>query len=288
MKTISNAENNSSDRYAYLKPRFIPNTLVAALIFITFLVAIYSGFMSGQLPDFAAWTATLLLLLSFIICVAVTPRNFCVGFLISLLPFMLAWRVAAMNGAFTLMVISTIAFIVILVQFFDSMRNDWLHDTRDGWLGNVVWQSTLVRIVFGLNELGHTSEKIWAGETSYHHLVSVFSSLGAVHFTAAFVILAGLFELAMAIGLTFGFLTRLSGFVGVVYLLVATLFFGHEWVHGYAWNAGGWEYVVLVLTVFFSVMFSGAGKFSIDGWLISRGRMPKALLPLCVTKSGRL
>ncbi|WP_281397319.1 hypothetical protein [Brenneria izadpanahii] len=41
------------------------------------------------------------------------------------------------------------------------------------------------------------------------------------------------------------------------------------------------------MAVFGSAMLSEAGKFSVDGWLISRGKMPKALLPLCVTKACR-
>ena len=280
---------NTINERIYLKPAYVPNSLVSVLILVTLCVSIYCGFITKQLPDFSAYTTVLLLILSLAINIVITPKNFSVGFLTSLLPYLIGWRIGAMLNIPLIMYVAPFALVAFIGQFIDCIHNDWVHCKDDGWFGNMQWQMTLVRIYFGFNWTGHFTEKLFAGTGSFHHLEQVFFNYGLTGNTAFFVILGGLVELAIAIGVGMGFLSRLAGFGGLAYVLVANYFGGH-FFNGYTWNSkpnGGWEYILLLVIFFGSFIMSGSGKFSIDRWLISRGWMPKFLLPLCLTKAGR-
>lgn len=273
----------------YLKPTHVPNSLVSVLIALTLLTALYCGFYTKQLPDYSAYTTVILLLISLVISLWVTPKNFTVGFLTSLLPYMIGWRIGAMNNIAIMMTVAPFALAAFVGQFIDCVHNDWVHYKGDGWFGNMQWQMTLVRIYFGFNWTGHFTEKLFAGSGSFHHLTDVFYHYGLTNHTALFVIIGGLVEFAVGLGVGMGLFTRLAGFGGLAYVLVANFFGGH-FFNGYTWNSkpnGGWEYILLLVVFFGSFMMSGGGKFSLDGWLISRGLLPKFLLPLCVTKAGR-
>ncbi len=275
--------------YAVLKPSFLPGVITISGIAATLAAALHDSH-AGALPDFAAWSCILSLAISLASALWITPRSFCPGFLISLLPFMIAWRVAAMNGAMWVETVAGIAFVSFVAQFVDCAIADRRRDDgRPGaWLGTLLWQMTFVRLVFGLNELGHATEKIFAGHASFVHLVAVFHGFGIGDAAAALVILGGLTELVSAISVGLGLFARLGAVISVVYFLVATIGFGGEWTRGYAWataGGGGWEYVLLLLTAIGSVVLTGAGKFSLDGWLLQRGKIPRALRPLCVNRA---
>ncbi|MDF1897300.1 DoxX family protein [Rahnella contaminans] len=273
----------------YLKPVYVPNYLVSVLILLTLCVSIYCGFIIDQLPDYSAYTTVLLFVLSFVISVFVTPKNFTVGFLTSLLPYMIGWRIGAMNDIVLMMAVAPLALIGFIFQFIDCARNDWVHYKDDAWFGNLQWQVAFIQIYFGFNWTGHFTEKLFAGTASFHHLEQVFFNYGLTSNTTTFVIIGGLVELSIAIGIGMGLFTRLAGFGGLAYVMVANFFGGH-FFNGYTWNSkpnGGWEYILLMVVFFGSFMLSGSGKFSIDRWLISRDLMPKFLLPLCLTKAGR-
>lgn len=282
------------DEQIYMKPKYVPNALVSALVFIALFVSMYCAFISKELPDFAAYTTVLLFLLSFIISVAVTPRNFAVGFLTSLLPFVIAWRIGAMTGVLPVMIAGTAGIFGFIAQFLDCVRNDQIHDRADGWFGDLQWQMTLVRIYFGFNEVGHCTEKLFAGNSWFNRLVEVFAHYGVTSYTGGYVVFAGLCELSLAIGIGCGFMTRLAGIGGVIYILNANQYGGH-FFNGYTWNArasgglgnGGWEYIMLLVVFFGSFAISGGGKFSVDRWLIRRNLLPRFLLPLCISKAGR-
>ena len=277
--------------YRVLKPTFVPQWLAIIAIAATLLAALYSNWVIHALPDFAAWTAPILLLIALLSAVLITPRLFTVGYLISLLPFLIAWRVAVMNDAAALVWVASISSGVLLLQFIDCAASDWRRNRglHGAWFGTLLWQVTIVRMYFGLNEVGHTTEKIFAGVGSYHHLVGIFQSIGLGTVAPVFVVLAGLTELFSALSVGLGFLTRLGGFVSLGYFLVATVGFGGEWARGYAWGTpggGGWEYVMMLLVVFGSVMLAGAGKFSIDGWLLHKGLLPKWLRVAATNTEG--
>jgi len=291
LDVVDFVDGASAPDYRLLKPSVIPQWLATAGIAAALVAAVYCGWVNRSLPDFAAWSATLWLLLALLSSVLISPRVYTPGFLISLLAYLIAWRVSAMNDAHVLMWTATIGFIPMVLQFIDCVVGDWRRNrTRSGaWLGTLLWQSTIVRMVFGLNELGHATEKLFAGQDSFHHLVKGFQGFGLTQSAALFVVMAGLTELASAISVGLGFLTRGGALLSIGYFLVATVGFGGEWGRGYAWataGGGGWEYVMLLLAVFGSLLLTGAGKFSIDGWLLQRGLLPKWLVPLATNAQG--
>ncbi|MGA2961998.1 MAG: serine/threonine-protein kinase [Candidatus Korobacteraceae bacterium] len=128
--------------------------------------------------------------LSLVISVLVTPKNFAVGFVTSLLPFVIAWRVGAMTNVPPGMFVGSGGMVGFAAQIFDCMRNDQINYKADGWLGDMQWQMTLVRIYFGFNEVGHCTEKLFTGDAWFHRLVEVFARYGLTHSTSSFVIFA--------------------------------------------------------------------------------------------------
>lgn len=277
--------------YSLLKPSIVAQWPAVLGICATLAASVYCSWIDHSLPDFAAWSSTLWLMVALLSAVLITPRVFTVGFLVSLLPFLIAWRVAVMNDARVLIWVASFAFIPLLLQFIDCVISDWQRNRGHSaaWLGTLLWQATIVRMCFGLNELCHATEKIFAGMGSFHTLEHGFQGFGITHGVAAFVVLGGLTELASAISVGLGLFARLGAFVSIGYFLVATLGFGGEWTRGYAWataGGGGWEYVMMLLVVFGGVMMTGAGKFSIDGWLLQKGALPKLLVPLATNAQG--
>lgn len=277
--------------YHSLRPTHMPHWISAAALLATLVAALYCSWIDHSLPDFAAWSATLWMVVAVLSAVLITPRVFAPGFLLSLLPFLIAWRVAAMNDATVMIWVASVAAVPLFLQFVDCLLSDLRRDRGKpaAWLGTLLWQATIVRLCFGLNELCHSSEKIFAGLDWFHTLEAGFKGLGLGEAAAAFVILGGLIEFASAVSVGLGLFARLGAFVSLIYFLVATVGFGGEWSRGYAWaspGGGGWEYVMLLMVVFIAVMITGAGKFSLDGWLLRRGLIPRRLIPLAVNAQG--
>ncbi|QXI30892.1 DoxX family protein [Pseudomonas vanderleydeniana] len=284
-------EGAYANDYGILKPSTVPHALSVAGLAATLLASVYCGWGNHSLPDFAAWSSTLWSCVALLSAVLITPRAFVPGFLISLLPFLIAWRVAAMNDAQVMVWVASLAAVPLLLQFIDCVMGDLRRDRGKSaaWLGTLLWQATVVRLYFGLNELCHSSEKIFAGLGWFHKLEVGFQGFGLGEAAAAFVVLGGLIEFASAVSVGLGLFARLGAFVSLIYFLVATIGFGGEWSRGYAWaspGGGGWEYVMLLLVVFAGVLATGAGKFSLDGWLLGRGLFPRRLMPLAVNARG--
>ncbi len=281
------AEGAYADDYRLLAPSVVPHWLATVAIGAALGAALYCSAIDHSLPDFAAWTSSVCLLLAVLSALLITPRIFAVGYLLSLAPFLLAWRIAAINGAQVLSYTAGVAVIVLLLQLVDCVVTDCRRNRHlpTAWFGTLLWQATVVRLCFGLNELCHSAEKIFAGLHSFHTLERAFQGLGFNQYAAVFVVLGGLTELASAISVGLGLFARLGAAFSLLYFLVATVGFGGEWTRGYAWGTpggGGWEYVMLLLVVFGGVMMTGAGKFSLDGWLLSRNRLSRWAVRLCI------
>ncbi|WP_144415458.1 DoxX family protein [Pseudomonas putida] len=277
--------------YGVLKPSRMPHALSVAGLAATLLAAIYCGWGNHTLPDFAAWSSTIWMCVALVCAALITPKVFAPGYLLSLLPFLIAWRVAAMNDAQVMVWVASIAAIPVFVQFVDCVLSDLRRDRGKpgAWLGTLLWQATLVRMYFGLNELCHSSEKIFAGMGWFHRLEAGFQGFGLGELAAAFVILGGFIEFTCAVSVGLGLFARLGALLSLIYFLVATVGFGGEWSRGYAWasaGGGGWEYVMLLMVVFAGVMMTGAGKFSLDGWLLRRGLIPRRLRLLMVNRQA--
>lgn len=264
-----------------IRPAALPTWPIAALLGATTVATAHGAFVAGLIPDLAKLTSVGLDLLALVIALTVMRRNFTVGFLLSLLPFMISWRVSAIFGAVPAMTAATVTLGYYLLVYFDAMRADW-HNAEEGWFGKLQWQMTTLRIYFGFDMVGHLTEKLAAGTHSFHYMSEQFLTFGVPN-GALFVILSGLCELGIAIGIGTGLLTRLAGFCAALYYMIANQYGGH-FENGFTWSNrpdGGWEFPVLMAFFYISFTLSGAGKFSIDGWLIERGLMPRVLLPLC-------
>lgn len=270
--------------YQEMRPNRVPTIFAAFLCLLCFFVSLYVGFVKGQLPSWSIWTTPLMLALATSACLFIMPKNFTLGFLFATLPFMIAWRIGAMNDSWSLMTICTITFLIFLLQFLDCAYT-MLERSDARWNELAEWQLTFLRLYFGYDMVGHFTEKLFAGYGSYLHMTGVFSTKYVISLPPIFVVMGGLCELAVAIGIGMGFLTRLTAVVGALYYLVASLI-GSHFLMGYTWNAGegGWEYCMLMMVFFISFAFVGASKFSIDGWLLRKGWIPQRLRCLFYTK----
>lgn len=270
--------------FTALSPRYVPSWLLWGALAVSAGTMVYSSFIVPVIPDFARWFTIGLDIFALSIAVFVMPASFVIGFLGSLLPFVISWRVAAIHGSFPGMASSSITFLIYLALYADCMIHDWTHFRASGWNGHLQWQLAVIRIYFGFDMVGHFAEKLFAGTDSFHHMAQVFVGFGLSSGGNA-VIVAGLCELAIAIGVGMGFLTRLAGVGAALYYLIANQY-GRHFEDGFTWNnapVGGWEYPMLMIVFFASFAIAGAGKFSLDGWLIAHGRMPRFLMPFCVS-----
>lgn len=276
-----------SPEFNYVRPRLFSVRLLTALLVATLCVIVYEGLFSFGFPDFSFYSIVILGIISLISALLILPRYFIPGFLITVLPFLICWRIAAMLDVTSVMFIATITFIYIIMLFFDAMRNDWVHAPQNGWFGHLEWQMTSLRIYFGFDMVGHFTEKLFAGEDVFQHMTGVFESLGLSN-AGLFVLTGGLAELGIAIGLGMGLLTRLASVAAAIYFLIAN-HFGNHFMLGFTWAnpGGGWEYPMLMVFFYLSFVLTGAGKFSLDAWLLQRGLMPQKLMILCQSKGHR-
>ncbi|GAA4488485.1 DoxX family protein [Gluconacetobacter asukensis] len=269
--------------FVALRPRFVPCWLLWPALAACGGAMVYSSFVDPVIPDFARLSTIGLDGLALLVAILVMPRHFIVGFLGSMLPFVISWRVAAIHGSVPGMASSTIAFLVFFVLYVDCAVHDWAASRVSGSGSLMQWQVATIRIYFGFDMVGHFAEKLFAGFHSFHHMAQLFIGFGLPSGGLA-VIAAGLCELAIAIGVGMGVLTRAAGVGGAVYYLIANQY-GRHFGDGFTWNnapVGGWEYPMLMIVLFASFSMAGAGRLSIDGWLIARGWMPRFLQPLCV------
>lgn len=269
-----------------LRPSVLPGWPLLLLLAITTVIAGYAAFGLGAVPDFAKFVVVGFDLLALVMALVVMPRVFPVGFMLSMLPFMISWRVCAIFDVKMVMDAATVTFVYYLVLYFAAMRRDWVESRASGWYNHLEWQMTTLRIYFGFDMVGHMTEKLFAGSASFSTMAAQFEGFGLSN-GALFVVMSGLCELGIAIGIGCGLLTRLAGVGAALYYLIAN-HYGAHFENGFTWSNrpdGGWEFPVMMTFFYLSCTLAGSGKFSLDGWLIERGWMPRVLLPLCRTKA---
>lgn len=169
---------------------------------------------------------------------------------------------------------SVVLFILLAAQLLDFMRRD----IRSGaGASREQWGLTALRIYVGLMFIAHFVGHLFAGPAPFGVYVAYFGSIG-LPAPAAFVILAGLIEVAVAIGLAFGLMTRIAAIGAAVYLFVAVGLGGHFGV-GYVWvlPTGGWEFPALWIFAVLIFAFTGGGPISIDAMARRRPGMPAIL-----------
>lgn len=117
----------------------------------------------------------------------------------------------------------------------------------------------VLRVVTGIIFFMHGWQKI---ETGLPGITGFVGSLG-FPFPAVFAVLLIGAELIGGALLVLGAFTRLSAKVLAVVSIIALVL-----VHlpnGFFAGTGGYEFILLLLAACVSLMFSGAGKFSVDG-----------------------
>jgi putative oxidoreductase len=222
-----------------------------------------------HLPDWTFYSALVWQFLA-LIFLAFAFRDCQISFLLAAFSVCCVMRCVGVNGFWFDLIPVLVAALSLLLAFFIVVYCD-LHQPLKGLgLSAVDWQFTFFRLYLGFNLINHSAEKLFSGPGPFHQDVSAFISLG-VPDPASFVLLAGLCEFAGAISLGLGFLTRLGALGTSVYLLVATVL-GHHFNIGYIWAlpGGGWEYPMLWTVFTVSYAFTGAGPYSIDGWIKRR------------------
>ncbi len=169
---------------------------------------------------------------------------------------------------------STLLVALLVIQI---VRLPWLKrmSVQSRTIGNpnaYEWGMTLVRIYVGMMFVAHFTGHILAGGAPFAVFTDYFGGIG-LPFPQAFVVLAGVIELSLAIMLSFGFMTRLAGFGSAIYLFVSVGLGGHYAV-GYVWvlPTGGWEFPAMWIFVSGIFMLAGGGKSSADSWLKERYR----------------
>ena len=129
------------------------------------------------------------------------------------------------------------------------------------------WVATILRTYVGLMFISHFTGHVLAGSVPFDAFVDLFGQLG-MPFPSASVVLAGLIEVTVCIGLAFGLLTRPVAFLGTIYLLFA-VGIGRHFSIGYSWALPGlgvefpvfWAFAIALFGIF------GAGPISLDARL---------------------
>ena len=138
------------------------------------------------------------------------------------------------------------------------MKQLILGSYMDSWRG---YAPTVLRVVTGIIFALHGYQKLEGG------LPMVAGMLEGMGFPAPmlFAVLLITAELGGGIFLILGFLTRPSAKILAIVSLVALVVVHLK--NGFFMATGGYEYILLLLAACVSLMFSGAGKWSLDGKL---------------------
>jgi putative oxidoreductase len=124
-----------------------------------------------------------------------------------------------------------------------------------------------IRVYVGLMFIPHFIGHIFASSIHFHNYAAYFMSIG-LSSPALMVWLAGLIEVAVAIGLCFGFMTRIAAVGGCLYLFL-TMLLGDHFSVGYIWILpnGGYEFGIFWAVMVGVFAFAGGGPLSVDKWL---------------------
>ena len=137
------------------------------------------------------------------------------------------------------------------------------------------WALTFLRVYVGLMFIAHYSGHVLAGPDQFQIFSTYFSGVG-FHIGGPMVVLAGVIEIAVSIGLVFGLMTRIAATGALLYLYFATLW-GEHFSAGYIWVLpnGGWEFSALWMVVILVFTITGGSNISIDRRM--HNKAPKSL-----------
>ncbi|ARQ01498.1 DoxX family protein [Pseudorhodoplanes sinuspersici] len=260
------------------RPAHISPLVTGSLTAIGLIAAIYAAatLPAATLPLQAKVFMLTWLALSVAITILVMPRSPVAGFLGGLMAMLIGWRIAGLHGVAIVTWPLLAAFIAFVLQFFDCLRKDPARGAA-AFMSAPDWHLTIIRIYIGFDLVPHCTEKLFAGPGPRLDDVKAFAGMG-LPYPEFFVVLGGLCEFGIVIGMGLGLLTRLAAPCAALYFFIATVIGGH-FHNGFIWaNAGGgWEYPLLMMVLFLTFMPRGAGPFSLDGVIGRAGLMPKRL-----------
>jgi putative oxidoreductase len=135
---------------------------------------------------------------------------------------------------------------------------------------------TLMRLVLGVVFFLHGSQKMLGsfGGFGFSGTMQAFTRM--MHIPAPFAFLAICAEFFGGLGLILGLLARVAAFGIAVNMIVAVLMVhlpNGPFMNWYGNQKGeGYEYHLLALALAIPIMIRGAGAFSVDGLLASKGQ----------------
>jgi putative oxidoreductase len=135
---------------------------------------------------------------------------------------------------------------------------------------------TLMRLVLGVVFFLHGSQKMLGsfGGFGFSGTMQAFTRM--MHIPAPFAFLAICAEFFGGLGLILGLLARVAAFGIAVNMIVAVLMVhlpNGPFMNWYGNQKGeGFEYHLLALALAIPIMIRGAGAFSVDGLLASKGQ----------------
>ena len=250
--------------------------LLCLIAFVVELVSFYRMPISYQAFGFIiafTWASIVLLFL--------VRKSFIVLYLLSSFTVIVTWRLAALAGYTDVVWVLTLAMVLKLLNYVWFAHHSVKVSRKASQLRHRVsafeWQLLFIRLFIGFDLIPHFCEKLFAGPMIRAEDLHAFSQLGVSH-PLSMVMIAGLVELAGALSLSCGFLTRLGSLCLGGYMLVATIM-GHHFSKGFIWasQGGGWEYPVFWTVLILSFAIFGAGDFSLDGVLKKTFRLPRFL-----------
>lgn len=288
MSDLSNISYKNVDDaciYHEVRPRQLLILIAVVCCFITFSATLYAGVIVRSLQSWSAWTAPLLAIVAIFSCLFIMPKNYMLGYLLSVLAFAIIWHISVMMSSVTIMTMASITCAVFILQFIDCVHSA-VQRSGVKWQSLVQWQLVFLRIYFGLDMAGHFTEKFFAGYDSYVHVTEVFSTQYFIPFPAVFVIVSGLCELAIGIGICMGFVTRLAALGGAIYYLIAAILSTYFLLDVSSSRPDYCLQYFMLLAVFsLSFIFTGGGIFSVDGWLMRNHLIPAKIRFLFVPRN---
>ncbi len=133
------------------------------------------------------------------------------------------------------------------------------------------WSGAVLRLPVGIIFAAHGAQKLfaWFGGYGLEGTGQWMASIG-LEPGYLMALLAGSAEFFGGVALLLGLLVRPVALVLAITMLVAI--FSVHYSHGFFLSNNGYEYALALLAASVSLAFSGAGRFSVDGWIAkSRG-----------------
>jgi putative oxidoreductase len=129
----------------------------------------------------------------------------------------------------------------------------------------------LLRLALGIIFIAHGSQKVlgWFGGPGLAGTVSFMGQMGVPPFMAY---LAAFAEFLGGLGVFVGLLTRLASF-GILADMVVAVYLVH-WKNGFFMQNKGFEYNLALIGMALCLIFTGAGRLSLDALFCRRGSPP--------------